>query len=248
MSTNSQLKADHELDVFTKFVRISGLPIDLASIRQCGPPAPDILCDHAIEGQVGFELTEFINHETSARKSRQIDSQNALHSGIEALPATIRAQFEQEFSNALCHFDFVSDTTTNRVRAAAAEIAGELLGLPSGFVGELTKFKSKSVARITKSVSISRGEFTGPLFSVLNIGGAGDSVAGPIQKKLMKNYEVSCPIELVGYLDTAAIDPRQLWEGPAFALFKERKNLAPFRRIWIVNLRNGVVEYVHPSV
>ena len=57
MSSEAQ-KSEIELRVFAGFVKISGLPIDLASVEKRLPPEPDLLCVHATEGAVAFELVE----------------------------------------------------------------------------------------------------------------------------------------------------------------------------------------------
>lgn len=47
-----------ELTVFADFVRLSQLPISLATVEKRKPPEPDLLCVHASEGTVAFELVE----------------------------------------------------------------------------------------------------------------------------------------------------------------------------------------------
>jgi len=47
-----------ELEVFGRFLELSGLPIDPTSVEKRLPPEPDILCRHETEGIVAFELVE----------------------------------------------------------------------------------------------------------------------------------------------------------------------------------------------
>jgi len=56
--SNETDKAKRELVVFTEFVRVSGIPIDLDTVEKRWPPEPDLLCLHQTEGEVAFELVE----------------------------------------------------------------------------------------------------------------------------------------------------------------------------------------------
>jgi hypothetical protein len=51
-------KAQIELVVFARFVRLSGLPVQENSIQKRRPPEPDILCELQSQGQIAFELAE----------------------------------------------------------------------------------------------------------------------------------------------------------------------------------------------
>jgi hypothetical protein len=53
-----QDKGDHEILIFTNFVKAAALPIDLASVVKRLPPEPDLRCTHHDEGPVAFELVE----------------------------------------------------------------------------------------------------------------------------------------------------------------------------------------------
>ena len=247
MTTNSTQQTDRELEVFGRFISIAGLPIDPDSVQKCDPPAPDILCHHDTDGPVTFELAELINHEFSARLGRQCTTQDVLETVHEQLPAGDKNAFDQRFGNADLYFKFCPDTTTNKVHGNVSDVFGELSALPNGFEGDVNGFASKSVSKIVESVSISRGGFNGPVFSVQNTGGLGDSVVPTIQNKLTKTYESDHPIELLGYLDIAGMFPPQLWKGPANTFFQSLSDLGPFRRIWVVDIRNESVEIVHPS-
>jgi hypothetical protein len=57
MRTESD-KAPIELEVFARFIRSSGLPVEEGSIQKRFPPEPDILCELHPQGRVAFELAE----------------------------------------------------------------------------------------------------------------------------------------------------------------------------------------------
>lgn len=56
--SGEETKARRELAVFADFVRLSGVPIDLASVEKRLPPEPDLLCTHNSDGPMAFELVE----------------------------------------------------------------------------------------------------------------------------------------------------------------------------------------------
>jgi hypothetical protein len=49
-------KGLEEIETFRLFVSRSQLPIDPLNITKRNPPEPDILCTHAVEGFIAFEL------------------------------------------------------------------------------------------------------------------------------------------------------------------------------------------------
>ena len=55
---SEHIKGKTEVDIFLRFLKVSQLPISLASVEKRSPPAPDILCTHQSEGQIAFELVE----------------------------------------------------------------------------------------------------------------------------------------------------------------------------------------------
>ena len=56
--TTEQDKATVELAVFSDFVRLANLPIDIETLEKRKPPEPDLLCTHATDGKIAFELVE----------------------------------------------------------------------------------------------------------------------------------------------------------------------------------------------
>lgn len=56
--TTEETKGNREMEIFVRFVDISKLPIDLATVEKREPPEPDILCTHRDEGRLAFELVE----------------------------------------------------------------------------------------------------------------------------------------------------------------------------------------------
>jgi hypothetical protein len=55
---SEDIKGDVEVEVFKRFLPMSGLPIDPRSVEKQTPPSPDILCVHQTDGPISFELTE----------------------------------------------------------------------------------------------------------------------------------------------------------------------------------------------
>ncbi len=247
MTDESTRKAKRELDVFRRFVSITALAIDPDSIRNRVPPAPDILCRHNTDGLVAFELVQLIDHGFASRCGNQSDIQDVLGSHYEQLEDERKAAFDQRYGNAMLYFRFKCKTTGAKVRGNIAAMFSELSDLPDAFEGIVATFKAKRVEEFLKSVSISRGAFNGPEFVVENIGGIGNSTIPAIKKKLTKTYTTEHPIELLGYLDDAAMLPLQLLIGRTEEFLNGLPDLGPFRRIWVVDLRNERLAIVCPA-
>lgn len=247
MCTNDETKSKRELAVFARFISISALPIDPEAVESRKPPEPDILCQHATDGSVAFELTELINHDFVQRLRNQESLQRELELAHEKLPENIKQSFDQQFANANLYFSFQAKATLKKVQKHLPDVFIELSQLLFEFTGRVDCFESKFVAKIIKSVSISRGGFNGPAFSVENIGGVGDSVVPKIEDKIRKAYHSRHPIELLGYLDLAGTLPSKLWEAPADRFFASLTDLGPFRKIWIVDIRNESIARVYAA-
>jgi hypothetical protein len=67
-------KAERERRVFQTFITTGKLPIAPETVESRPPPEPDILCLHAEEGHIAFELVE-ICEEMLARKLSAIDKE-----------------------------------------------------------------------------------------------------------------------------------------------------------------------------
>jgi len=74
------MKKKHEIGVFRRFAKVSGLPIIPESIEQPPEPEPDILCEIIGEGRVAFELTR-IDDEAFRRMWVQMQEREAIQSG-----------------------------------------------------------------------------------------------------------------------------------------------------------------------
>jgi hypothetical protein len=56
-------KGFEETEVMRRFVERSQLPIDPATIEKRVPPEPDLICNHAAEGPIAFELVNLCDPE-----------------------------------------------------------------------------------------------------------------------------------------------------------------------------------------
>jgi hypothetical protein len=82
-------KLAFEFDAFQEFVRITGLVLDIDSIQQDAPPAPDISC--SIRGvQCFFELTRVTDVELEQKVMTGRSGPSNFRMGIEELVLAIR--------------------------------------------------------------------------------------------------------------------------------------------------------------
>jgi hypothetical protein len=66
---NEQIKGEREVRIFREFLATSQLPIDPYSVQKRSPPEPDILCTHAQEGLIAFELVEICDPNLASLKA-----------------------------------------------------------------------------------------------------------------------------------------------------------------------------------
>lgn len=243
----SPTKAARELYVFKKCVAVCGWLVDDGSIQNRPEPEPDILCRFHDGENRAFELVELVAEDEARRRGWQRSSQDLLTSLLENLPSVQRNAFEDRFRHALIYLVFRGFPGHTKMRNGLVDLFDELLARPETSDFELRSFQSKRLRETLSLAAISYGSFNGPVFVAQNIGGVGDPVTTSLTKKLAKNYATEYPIELVAYLDVAAMNPCQFWRGPLSRISPTITSLGPFQRIWVVDIRNKILEYVTPA-
>ena len=69
-----EVKKQIELKVFKEFVKYSKLPVDLETIEQPEPPAPDISCFIESGGYVAFELTQISDQNAKRNVAKLLET------------------------------------------------------------------------------------------------------------------------------------------------------------------------------
>lgn len=245
MASDAIPKVMQERKAFERFVQIAKLPINLASITQPDPPAPDFLCRTLTDDRCGFELCHIADKATLDRLGTKVAMGRHIYDAMLKLPHDQQAQFASRFGNALLDFEFAEGVTANRVRNIITLVFADLLSLPEGFEGDYATFSSPQIQKILCAVNVSRDEFPGPEFAAAaKLGCMGDPITTTLIEKLDTHYECDCPLQLVTYLDGLSMFPTAIWKGPFLRVLKKRGNLGRFEKIWVVDLTQGTIEFV----
>jgi hypothetical protein len=91
---------------------------------------------------------------------------------------------------------------------------------------------------VVEYVRIWRGRFTGPLFNATAAIWVGDPTVDAIKEKCSKKYATPHRMELLAYVNNAAMFPDEIWLG-ALRTFFDGLTVAPFSAINVLDLRGG---------
>lgn len=247
MGSSEKDKSELELCVFNSFVEAASIPIIPGSIKKVGPPAPDILCEHKTEGKIAFELVELIYEKHAHKVGQQATFQCLLQNAHDTLKG--KKVFDKRFKNADIHIAFCGGVTKNKLMNSLHDIFEELRLIEPDFEGERKCFENRQVKKIVKSISISRGKFNGPIFSIKCVSSKGNPVVKGIKCKLKKSYQSEFPIELLGYFTFSGSMPKQMWwnETKNFVEVLDKEQMGNFRKIWIFNVIKEEIECEFPE-
>lgn len=232
-----------ELNAFSVFLDASGEPIDQSSVQSKGPPAPDIECRYSNGQPVAYELVELLDRDFKRTCKLQQSKARAFDEHLRRISAIDRRRFSAAFHNADICVDFHDGCPLNKIKALVPSVFKELLLLPSGFEGQLYAFTNMDLTKSVQSISIMRGGFSGPLFNAQAIGSVGDPCIETVQNKMKKTYDTSLPIELIAYIDTNPMFPEDVWKPRLDQYVSGLLSLAPFRKLWVVDLRRVAIAY-----
>ncbi len=239
-------KANREKEIFELFAVASTLAIDTSSIENRKPPEPDIRCRLDNGETVAFELTELIDEQHMERLAKTANTKDALYNHYENyLSSDQRKLFDLLYNHAFLHFDFSIDSKLKERRNKFNFIFDLLLSCPE----PLSEFEIRHCPKlmpILDTIRVSKSRINGPLFDVGNFGRLGDPTKPAILKKLYKKYECNYPIELVAYINWQLLPPEEVWK---HAVNSAAKNLSSsqFRKIWVYDLVNDKIEFIHPE-
>lgn len=239
-------QAETERTVFLEFAPLSGLPIDIATVESREPPQPDIVCNIAGSGSVGFELTELIDRKFMARLSLMAKTRQKLAEVLKtSLSSVESSEFQRRFGNALLHFVYRPDTSQNRRQTITLPALRKLLELPTDFEGVALR-EHPELSPVLEEVRVNRGAFRGPVLDVDSSGWLGDPTAPAIRKKLSKTYECDYPLELLAYIDIDLLPPEDAWLAAAEEAAAGLP-ASPFRKLWVFDRPAKAIRYEHSA-
>lgn len=132
----------------------------------------------------------------------------------------------------------------NEIKAILPRVFEELAGLSSAFDDFLKSFSTDGLKDSVQSISVARGEFCGPLFNGQSMARVGDPCVKTVRNKLTKSYTTAHPIESIAYIDENPMFPENVWKPKLDAFLNELPSLAPFRKIWVLDLGKHTIAYM----
>jgi hypothetical protein len=239
-------QSDSELKVFDGFVQSTGKLIDPASVSKENPPAPDLRCQYTTGETVAFELVEFLEQDFARTMQFQLKAVGALYRHFNSMPAMERGRFEALYGNADIQVNFQDDCSSARALSAVPAIFQELMLQPSGFEDLIDSFHDPTLSRAILSLSVQRMPSKGPTFDSPTGGFLDDPCVDTIQRKFQKTYQSQYPIELLAYIGQNPMFPEDVWKPKLRDFLKDRGSIAPFRKIWVLDLNTGKIELTWP--
>lgn len=237
-------KNAREIEVFNRFVNISGLPIDINSIKKAAEPAPDIYCRDNLGNELAFELVELLDSNFATMIDWATDGKDSLYSLYENLSADKKAALDSKYAHADIYFDVCHGVTKNKLKQQMNLIFDELIQLPENAEGDIRNFSDKRVSKLINFIRIFRSSINGPLFSTNTGAWMGDPTPDALTEKFSKKYQCNYPIELVAYIEKNPMFHETVWRPKTIRFFESNKDFGPFRKVWIVDLNKEKVEFL----
>jgi hypothetical protein len=143
--------------------------------------------------------------------------------------------------------NFQDGCSSAQALRAVPSVFRELLLQPAGFEDLIDTFHDPTLARAILSLSVQRIPSKGPMFDSPSGGFLVDPCVDTIERKFQKAYHSHRPIELLAYIDLNPMFPEEVWKPKLYDLLKGRGIIAPFRKIWVLDLTTGNIELTWPE-
>jgi hypothetical protein len=223
-------QAESERIVFDRFAGAAQLRVIPGTVENRQPPEPDIYCEIEGLGLVGFELVEIIDSDLARFSSDQISVEAALN-------AASASPDLAAYSNALIFVRYVDDASARRRRDAIPSLFAFLRTLAPGFAGDIRIPAGDALARVVRSIGVTRGTFQGPHFQVEAGGFIGDPIVDRVAGKLTKQYGTAHRLELLGYYESHPVAPGGgMWMKSLESYVQGQLAASQFSRVWIFDV------------
>ncbi len=244
MSTQCSRKKAVEEEIVRRLLRVVAIQIRPDNVCRAEPPFPDVRCTLADGSEVAFELTEAID----PQQVRSVKSSNAararMYDYYGQMESSDWAKLKGALGDAHVSVHYAKDMTEARFKQLLPGLFDRFLGLVPKMVGELDR---SSLPDGIMRIDVTRG-MNGPLFDprgpALYIR---ETTVTQIEKKFSKQYECNCPIELVVHSRTKPLPPKPLWRDEVHKFVQREIGQSPFRKVWVFDYVQSVIEYVYPG-
>jgi len=231
-----------EISIFEAFAKICSLQIKSGSIKKMAPPKPDIQCEIVGTAIVPFELVEIIDCDFANLFRKQYDTKKEIYKYYSNLPPDQKDRFDGLYSNAMIFPQFENKSTLRQRQKTFPKIIDHLLSLEPEFEGETCENYPDFEDKI-EGISISRGNFRGPLFDLPFGGSIGNPTISTLRKKFQKTYESDYPLHLLAYIDLSPMFPDEIWLNDLKGFIKESLKSSQFEKIWIFDYQKNNIKF-----
>ena len=179
-------KDAREIEIFRRFVSISGLPIEISSIQKMPEPAPDISCKDTSGNDLSFELVELLDEHFAIMFDWSIGGKELMYSLYDALPKEKKDVLDANYAHADIYFDLCEGVTKTKFKQQMSYVFDELIQLPPETEGKIRNFCDKKVARLLTQIWIMRSRVNGPMFTINTVTWMGDPTPDALTNKFKK--------------------------------------------------------------
>ena len=241
-------QARHERKIFRAFAADAGLNVAPKSIRSVKQPRPDIMCQTDDGLPLAFEFGLVVD-EGMARDFSDSISMNALfRKAYDTLPRNQRTRLRRRLHNAVVFVWFVDGASLRAREAVIPQVISVLEQIEMKTGGELPLADRSNLRSTVTRLSITRGQFVGPVFDVSAGDSFGDPVVDLVRKKFSKSYRAAAPFDLLAFYELQGVSPDFLWLPQLKDFVARNLGRSPFRRVWVYDAIERKVRYVHPPL
>jgi hypothetical protein len=235
-------KVEQELKIFRKFLETRSISLDEVTFESRKPKEPDILLHYSNGSNIAFELVELLDVNYGRMRGILLDTVGAIRAFVENLTSDKKDCLYRKYGNAFLYFKFIQGATFKQRKDILPKIFDKLLVLKDDFTGE-TLENDPECSHALNSISISRGNFVGPIFDPDSVGCIGDPTIDVIKRKFIKTYETKSPIELLAYIDVNPMMPDSIWIDNLRKFLEAYPKPLPFEKIWVFDYRKHKIKF-----
>lgn len=225
-----------ERQAFLAFATATGLAIDVISIQEPSPPAPDIAA--CLDGEcTAYEMTEAVEPEYAEKLSAIIRTPALIRQMYAVAPAQLREAIEQRHHGKLIGVCFRDEVTLKRRKALMGNVFDVVLQIDASLGTKATE-RVKDPLPDLHHVSMRQVGWNGIHWEADPTAGWVDPESALrlrlVDKMTNKSYQTDYPIELVVYFWREVTPPPNTgWIEAMKEVASELVNESPFRRVWL---------------
>jgi len=243
-------QARYERRIFRAFAADTGLDVAPRSIRSVKQRHghPDIICRTNDGLPLAFELVQVVDQGMARDFSDSIRMNALFRKAYDTLPRNQRTRLRRRLHNALVGVWFEDGASLRGRVEVIPQVISVLEQIETKTDGELPLAGHSNLRSIVTRLSITRGQFVGPVFDVSAGGSFGDPVVDLLHKKFEKPYCVAAPIELLAFYELQPVSPDILWLPRVQEFVTQSLGVSPFRKVWVYDVVEHKVRYVYPTL